>query len=136
MRVRARARTNGAWALWPRTCYRPRASFWRRPGPSCAHALLPRSAPLVAGAGADDQAVRLQTGADRILDEEGVFLYDRDAEQRATLLDNARRALGSARYEQLVAVGRTIPIDQLADETAEVLQRTAASVKPKQEDET
>ena len=93
------------------------------------------AARFAAGAGADDQAVRLQTGADRILDEEGVFLYDRDAEQRTRLLDTARRALGDARYERLVTVGSTIQIDQLADETAEILQRTAASEQPRQKDD-
>jgi predicted ATPase/class 3 adenylate cyclase len=93
------------------------------------------AARFAAGGGADDEAVRLQTGADRILDKEGVFLYERDAEQRTTLLETARRALGVVEYEKAVTVGQSIPIDQLADQTAEILQRTAAPMKLQPEDE-
>lgn len=90
---------------------------------------------FAAASGDHVQAVRLETGADRILEEGGVFLYDRDTEERVALLDTARRALGVAEYERVARDGRTIQIDQLADETAEILQRTAASKKPLQEDE-
>lgn len=84
--------------------------------------------------GAADVAVWLQSGADRILDAEGFSLYDRDAEQRADLLETARRSLGDREFQRATAVGHTTSIDRLADRTASILQRTAAGAPLHQED--
>ena len=77
------------------------------------------------GAAAD--AVRLQAAADAILVREGVSLYPGDEEQRAVLLESARRTLGDGAFELARVDGASSSADHLADETEETLRRRAAS---------
>ncbi len=77
--------------------------------------------------GAADDAVRLQSAADVILDHEGVSLYAGDAELRLALLGAARDTLGVARFEQARNEGESTPAEALADQTETMLRRRAVS---------
>jgi predicted ATPase/class 3 adenylate cyclase len=70
-----------------------------------------------------DDAVRIESGAEVILDREGYQLYGRDAQMRADLLDSAREALGVAAFDAARDDGRTTPLDRLADRATVIMRR-------------
>jgi predicted ATPase/class 3 adenylate cyclase len=73
------------------------------------------------------EAVRIQTGADVILDREGFSLYSGDEQQREALLEAARTTLGPEAFERAREEGRSMDVDQLADLTVAILRRQAES---------
>ena len=77
--------------------------------------------------GTPAEAVRIQTGADVILDLEGFSLYPGDAQQREALLSAARTALGPEAFTLARDEGRSMDVDQLADLTVAILRRRAES---------
>jgi hypothetical protein len=77
------------------------------------------------GAAAD--AVRLQAAADVMLACGGVSLYPGDEELRLNLLESAGRALGDDEFQQARADGASSQLDHIADLTAMILRRRAAS---------
>lgn len=85
--------------------------------------------------GAASDAVTVQSGADLILAREGFSLYEADARQRADLLDAARRQLSQEQFDAADTDGRTMPVDQLADQTAAILRRRAGAPPSQQEGE-
>ena len=77
--------------------------------------------------GAVADAVGIQSAADAILAHEGFSLYAADEQQRLAFLDRAREVLGSSDFEKARAEGESTPVDQLADQTEEILRRRAAA---------
>ena len=77
--------------------------------------------------GAVADAVGIQSAADAILAREGFSLYAADEQQRLAFLDRAREVLGSSDFEKARAEGESTPVDQLADQTEEILRRRAAA---------
>lgn len=80
-------------------------------------------------------AIRIQSGADEILAGEGYLLYAADEQQRRVLLESGRRELSGIEISQAEDAGRTTPTDQLADQSAAILQRRAESAPASREDD-
>jgi predicted ATPase/class 3 adenylate cyclase len=85
------------------------------------------AARLAAASDDDATATRLQSAADRLLDELGTSLYPADSALRDELLDGCRARLGEDRFGFERAEGSTLEVEDAVGVAREVLLGVAAS---------